>query len=70
MWNPAKRDVLVTPAEAAKLAGGRLTPAGFVAAAERGALPVAVRTPSGRRLFEVEAVRAFIAARTRRGKTS
>ena len=40
-----------------------ITPAGLVAAADRGDLRVAVRTASGRRLFVLPDLLAFIAAR-------
>jgi hypothetical protein len=49
---------LLTPGEAARLLGD-LTPHGVVAAAERGDLRVAVRTPSGRRLFAREDLETF-----------
>lgn len=48
----------LTPAEAGRLVGN-LTGAGVVAAAERGRITIAARTPSGHRLFTRAAVIKF-----------
>jgi hypothetical protein len=54
---------LLGPADAARLAGGRRAPSAFRAAADRGELRVAAITPTGRRLFEVGDVAAWLRSR-------
>jgi len=58
---------LLTPADAARLASGKLSPAAFKAAAARGRLRVAALTTRGIHLFEQQEVEAFLAERERRG---
>ena len=57
---------LVTPGEAARLLG--MTPQGVVAASNRGDLPVAVRTQTGRRLYSHVDLATFASRRAARRK--
>lgn len=54
---------LLTAADVARLPGVELTPAGVKAAAARGELAVAARTPFGTRLFRLEDASAFATSR-------
>jgi hypothetical protein len=57
---------LMTAADVSRLEGIGLTPAGVKAAAERGALKIALRTPGGTRLFRRADALRFAAERQAR----
>jgi len=58
---------LLTAADASRAVDGRVTPAGFRAAAARGRLRVAAKTVGGVHLFFLDDVVAYLESRRPRG---